>query len=489
VVLAAAIASPAQDEQTSPDAAKFKTLVNFNGTNGGPFHSLHPVQGTDGNLYGTTFSGGANSAGTLFKMTPAGALTTIFSFCVIKPGCNDGSGPSDVGALALGTDRNFYGSTQSGGPTGHGTVFKTIPGGTQEILSGLCFQPNCTDGGIDYTGLVRGADGNFYGTTSAGGANDNSLCPGDGVSPGCGTVFKITPSVPVTFTVIYSFCSQTNCPDGDFPETALLSAADGNLYGMTGAGGANGFGTIYKITLGGKLTVLHNFASTENGCSNWCAPLIQATNGNFYGTAFGAGASRNGIVFKMTPAGAFTTIYNFCSQTNCADGANPNALMQATDGNLYGAAWDGGSGSGTLFRITPEGALKTLHTFDGTDGTAPEGLAQATDGTLYGTTAFGGTGNCPGPGGCGTVFSLSVGLRPFVETLPTAGKAGATIQILGYDLTDATSVSFNGTPAVFTVDSKTLISATVPTGATTGFVTVAGPTAALKSNVKFQVRP
>jgi len=165
------------------------------------------------------------------------------------------------------------------------------------------------------------------------------------------------------------------------------------------------------------------------------------------------------------------------------------ALTQATDGNLYGIMDIGGAhGYGTIFRITTAGSLTTLYSFCSqsgcADGEYPEGgLVQDTNGTLYGTAADGGAN------GDGTVFSLSVGLSPFVETLPVSGKSGATIKILGTNLTGATSVTFNGTAATFTVSSSNFITATVPTGATTGTVQVVTPSGTLSSSVSFRVAP
>jgi uncharacterized repeat protein (TIGR03803 family) len=164
-------------------------------------------------------------------------------------------------------------------------------------------------------------------------------------------------------------------------------------------------------------------------------------------------------------------------------------LVQATDGNFYGSS-DPGSGQNgiTVFRLTKEGELTTLHTFQ-TEFQGPEALFQATNGIFYGVTAEGGTFNNCGGLNCGTVFRLAVGLGQFVETVPTAGSVGESVTILGTDLADATHVFFNHTEAAFTVVSKTEIQTSVPPGATTGFVTVTRQGPLLKSNVKFQVLP
>jgi len=336
-------------------------------------------------------------------------------------------------------------------------------------------QPDCTDGLSPGGGLVEASDGNFYGTTESGGTNF------------FGNVFKMTPAGVVT--TIYSFCAQASCPDGSGPYGALVQATDGELYGTTISGGANSWGTVFKITLGGTLTTLHSFNFSDG--YGPIAGLVQATDGSLYGTTSFGGVNGSGTVFKITPGGTLTTVYNF----NGNDGGElTGGLVLSTDGNFYGTTQFGGPTSGTIFKLTPGGAMTTLHSFNFSDGAYPAaGLVQGTDGNFYGTTSSGGantdcTGSFYGPG-CGTVFSLSVGLRPFVITVPTSGAVGATVSILGNDLTSATSVSFDGVSAVFEITSRTMISATVPTGATTGFVKVSGPDYTLKSNVKFQVQP
>ncbi len=308
----------------------------------GPVGAL--VQGTDGNFYGTTSSGGANGQyGTVFKVSSSGSFTRIYSFCS-HSGCADGANPN--AGLVLGTDGNFYGTTLAGGSTGSnmGTVFKITPGGTLTTLYSFCSQGGCPDGAQPYAGLVQATDGNFYGTTFEGGANQ--LCDG-----GCGTLFKIAPSG--TMTKVHDFCGLQGCADGYNPEAGLVQATDGNLYGST-------------------------------------------TQSN--------GGGPTGAIFRSTLTGTVTAIYEFCSQTNCADGYTPVAgLVQATDGNLYGTTEFGGLGSdGTIFRVTLNGALTTLHNFDGADGNEiVAAVLQATNGTFYGTTDGGGQSND------GTVFSLS----------------------------------------------------------------------------------
>ena len=248
-----------------------------------------------------------------------------------------------------------------------------------------------------------------------------------------GTVFKITPSGALT--TLYSFCSLSGCPDGDELFAGLVQPIDGDLYGTTQGGGANSSGTIFKITPSGTLTTLYSFCELA-GCPDGIYPgALIAANGDFYGTTSGGGANGHGTIFKITPSGTLTTLHSFCALANCPDGEGPAGR-----------------------------------------------LVQDTNGDLYGTTAAGGAN-----GNYGTVFRLSVGQGPFVETQTTSGNVGAAVKILGNNLTGATSVSFNGTGASFKVASKFEITTTVPVGATTGTVQVVTPSGTLSSNVPFRV--
>ncbi len=385
--------------------------------------------------------------------------------------------------------------------------------------------------------LVQATDGDFYGTTEFGGANDT--CMEEGRATLCGTVFRITSRGRLT--TLHSFDGT----DGFLPIGALVQATDGRFYGTTFAGGSysscmlayeiNGCGTVFRMTAGGTLSMLHSFGSGDGGLPN--GGLVQATDEYFYGTT-------QYSAFKVTAKGALTTL-DFIDGGE--DGEFPNGeLVQASNGNLYGTTGFGGSttincadpggtppgGCGTVFKLTEMGALTVLHSFDGTDGQAPNGLMQATDGNFYGTTSQGGANNdgtvfifklnSGGTGGklttlhnfdgsdgafpsglfqatngivygttVDTVFSLNVGLGPFVKTVPISGKVGANVTILGTDLAGATSVTFSGTPATaFTVNStNSAITTKVPTGATTGTVQVVTPSGTLSSNAQFRILP
>ncbi len=462
-------------------AQTFTTLASFGGRNGSrPYGEL--VQGTDGNFYGTTLDGAnltcGGGCGTVFRVTPTGTLNSLHRFDM-----TDGAYP--YAGLVLGTDGDFYGTTAEGGgfacglSIGCGLVFKITPRGEVTTIYSFCSEATCTDGDYPTGTLVQAPNGNFYGTTASGGVN----CVSEG---GCGTVFEVTASG--ILTTLYSFCAQPNCIDGEGPRGALVQATDGSFYGTTYIGGANNDGTIFKITPSGTLTTIHSFDGTDG--SSPYAGLALAIDGDFYGTTYNGGNKDKGTIFKINAAGKLTTLYNFCSTTKCGDGGLPYAgLIQATDGNFYGTTqWGGTNLYGTVFGITGGGTLTTLHSFDGTDGSFPYGgMVQATDGSFYGTTSTGGTGGCIYS--CGTVFSLSAGLVPFVAFVQSAGRNGETIGILGQGFTGTTAASFNGTPASFTVRRDTYVIATVPAGATTGYVTVTTPSGTLTSNVPFHVLP
>ncbi len=410
---AAATRSPAQT---------YTTLLDFDGTNGAGPKYMAFIQGKDGNLYGTTEGGGATFGGTVFKVTPTGTLTTLYSFCPLINPCPDGADP--------------------------------------------------------VAGLVLGTDGKFYGTLYYGG--NETAC----YDSGCGAVFSITPGG--TLTTLHSF----DYTDGAYPEGALVQGTNGIFYGTTYGGGSNacnvGCGTVFSITSAGRLTTLHDFAGDPTEGAYPATALVQGANGIFYGTTVSGGPNNYGTVFSIGSAGTLATLYSFCSQSNCTDGYAPSSpLVQATNGTFYGETYGGGANDyyGTLFSITSGGTLTTLYSYGNPGTFSPEGgLFQATNGTLYGTTPAGSV-----TGVDGTIFSLGVGLGPFVETMPTSGEVGAAVTILGTNLTGATSVTFNGTAATFTVVSSSEITTTVPSGATTGKIKVATPHHTLLSNVNFRV--
>jgi uncharacterized repeat protein (TIGR03803 family) len=418
--------------------------------------------GLDGNFYTAVYGG--ETPGLIYRITPSGTVTTVYSF----PGYPHESDPAP--RLLLGTDGNFYGTTL----VPFGSIFKVTPDGAFTTLyTFTCSNIDCGGGYWADFGLVEGRDGNFYGTAALAGANN------------WGMMFRVTPGG--TFTVVYNFCASANCTDGGRPGQ-LIQASDGNFYGATNYGGSENGGTIFKITPDGALTVLHNLhlgLYVEWG-------LIQGSDGNFYGATYGGGANGKGSVFKMTPTGDTSTLYSFCSQANCTDGGHPYAgLVEGSDGNFYGTTLVGGNSpqhGGTIFSVTPAGAQTTLYRFCAagfpcSDGDSPEStMIQATNGDFYGTNVQGGTGG-------GVVYSLSVGRDPLVEMLPTSSQVGQSVKILGQGLSGTTAVSFNGISAGFTINSDTYITASVPAGTTTGYVTVETAGGTLRSNLPFQIRP
>jgi uncharacterized repeat protein (TIGR03803 family) len=366
----------------------------------------------------------------------------------------------------LGSDGNLYGTTNGFAYGGYGTVYKMTLSGELTTLYTFCSLAECADGSVP-NGLMQASDGNFYGTTFSGG-NSNA-----------GTIFKITPAGQ--FTSLYSFCSLANCADGNSPVYSPIEGSDGNLYGA--AWEYQGGGVLYRFTLAGNYKALYSFCRGIF-CSGGSGPLalVQDGNGNFFGTTqYGGGSDDVGTLFELTAKQQFINLHNF----DKTDGAYPSAgLTLASDGNLYGATVEGGpADAGTIFEITTAGTFRTLYTFAHPYAFNPTGpLFQGTDGSFYGATP-GGNGDGP----LGTVFKFSNGLGQSVETAPGAGAVGKSVLILGNGLTGSSSVTFNGVAAAFAVESDTYIKATVPTGATTGTVSVVTPLGTLNSNPQFVV--
>ncbi len=459
-------------------------LANFNGQTGdGPFGSV--MQATDGRFYGTTVAGGIYRSGNVFEVTSGGDLRVLYSFCAkpVRGACTDGA--SAIWAPVLASDGNLYGVTTAGGSNagdyngdddpGSGTIYKLTLGGKLTTLYTFCRSTPCIDG-QGPTGLIQASDGNFYGTTTTGGRFKE------------GAIFKVTPSG--RFTVLYSFCSLANCTDGERPYFPPIQGIDGNFYGTTDSGGAMGAGLVYELTPSGTYQVLYSFCNYGSGsCPDGSIPtnIVQDANGNLFGTTTFGGSNNYGTVFEITSAKQYIVLQSFDFNHQ-----NPLAgLILANDGNLYGVNQgdEFGRNGGNIVAINPAGVVTPVYTFVACDasGYNPSGsLFQGTDGNLYGMNAYGGDGgsDC---GGYGTIFSVSNGLSPLVETSPLAGKIGQSVIILGNGLTGTSSVTFNGVPAAFAVKSDTYIKATVPAGATTGTVSVVTPAGTLNSNPQFVV--
>jgi len=420
----------------------YTDLFNFDGTHGAnPSNPGILAQGRDGNLYGTA-NFGKYGRGVAFRVTPTGAGKVLYDFDGVH-----GAVPNS--GLTLGRDGNFYGGTSEDGSGGFGTIFKITPNGKLTTL----YNSNETLGSPEAP-PIQAADGNFYGTAEA-------------------RAYKITPSG--TFTMLALLPGRSVAP--------LVQATDGSFYGTTSQGGRAGTGTVFRMTPDGILTVLYNFSGKFLEPRNPLAPLIQASDGSFYGTTSNGGSNQDGTAFQLIPQTAFTVLHSFPDPNYPNDGTGPTgALIQASDGNFYGVTSFGGTGSGVAFQISATGVYTILCTFDSASGGNPFSTPmQHTNGKIYGLTEAGGTFDD------GVVYSLDLGLPPFVRLLPTTGRVGKTIEFLGQGLTGTTAVSFNGTAATFNVQSDTFLTAVVPSGATTGVVTVTTPTAILNSNQPFRV--
>jgi uncharacterized repeat protein (TIGR03803 family) len=370
-------------QQFAGSGQVFQVLHGFtNGADGGEPEGALNV-GNDGNLYGTTSSGGQWGGGTVFKLTQDGTLTTMASF----DGTNYGNSP--IGAMVLANDGNFYG-TSSGGARGNafGGVFKMTPDGS---LSSI-FSFTGGNGSSPMGDLVQGSDGNIYGTTQEGG------------SGGWGTVFRLVASG--TNWNMQTLATFPDDSSGIGPSGGAIQATNGKFYGVTYDGGnawsnntSYATGTVYQMTTNGTLTTLATLWQGYEHATYPIGRLLQASDGNFYG----AGSGTAGGIFKVTPQGELTTLVSFLGANGWC-GTNPNGgLVQANDGNIYGTAYEGGTNNyGAVFRITLDGFLTPVFSFDGGNGSYPQaGLVQGSDGNLYGTT-YGVYGNVfriimPGP--------------------------------------------------------------------------------------------
>lgn len=370
-------------------------LHSFHGASDGATPNTALIQATDGNFYGVASTGGPNtcgnnSCGTIFKMTPTGVTTTLHAF-----NGTDGSNPS--AALIQGTDGYLYGTAFSGGAHGSGTVFKISTTGTFTTLYSFATIPAAeyqnTDGANPDSALIQLPDGNFYGTTLQG-------------ALGGGTIFRITPAGALD--TLHKFVYE----EGELPAAGVIHGLDGNLYGATLFYGPNGGGTIYKFVAStGTLTTLHAFSNADGATP--IGRLVQAADGSLYGTTREGGIGNHGTVFKLSAAGVLTTLHAF---GDAPDGQSPFAgLVMLPGGNLYGTTQTGAnSNGGTVFTISPAGKYAVLHSFTGPDGYSSKGgLLLAKDGNLYGPTEYGGAASI------GTIYKLINVLPPSWVSPPT----------------------------------------------------------------------
>jgi len=387
------------------------------GTNG-TYPEANLTLGPDGNFYGTTESGGATTNGTIFKVTTNGSLTTLVNF-------NGTNGANPLAALTLGPDGYFYGTTEYGGNTignssldaglGAGTVFKMTTNGTLTTMVNFA----ATNGANPHGGLILAPDGKFYGTTANGGP------AGDGI------LFCLTTGG--AFTTLTNFSGA----NGANPVAGLTLGSDGNFYGTTENGGSAGYGTVFKAKWATNgLTTLANFNGTNNGVSPQVG-LTLGPDGNLYGTTSDSYLylytvfpgftinipSGNGTIFQITTNGTLTTLVDF---DNYTAGVTPNAkLTLGPDGNFYGVTYTGGSDNlGTIFEVTTNGTLTTLVSFDNTNGAySTAGLTLGPDRNFYGPATSGGAG------GNGAVFEFAL---PLYSIALAGGGGNFTVSVESY---------------------------------------------------------
>jgi uncharacterized repeat protein (TIGR03803 family) len=396
VLILAALFGPLLIGSQFAHGATETILYSFTGANGdGYYPAAAVIMDSAGNFYGTTVFGGANGDGTVFKLSPSGVETILHSFT----GTN-GDGNDPYGGLIMDSAGALYGVTVFGGKNNAGTVFRISPSGREKVV--YAFGANASDGASPNSALIMDSAGNLYGTTVGGGGTYCSL--------GCGTVFKLSRSRKET--ILYRF--GNNNSDGVWPSASLIMDSAGNLYGTTSKGGANGEGTIFKLSPSGAETILYNFTGANGDGANPVAGVIMDSAGNLYGTTSNGGNNicddGCGTVFKLSPSGAETILHSFAGRDRF--GASPEAgLIMDSAGNLYGTTLNGGSdscseiGCGTVFRLSSNGGAETiLHRFTGTngDGANPSaGVIMDNAGNLYGTTQGGGAT------GYGSVFKVS----------------------------------------------------------------------------------
>jgi len=366
--------------------ANYQRLISFDSAKVPCSSPNSLVEGSDGQLYGTTYGGGAGSRGTVFKLSKNGSGFRVLRSFVDSGG--DGCSPQ--AALVEGSDGTLYGTASQGGTGGGGTVFKLNKDGSgyRTLRS---FNRNGNDGSDPLAGMIEGSDGALYGTTYIG-----------------GTVFKLNKDGK-GFTVLHSFGSGRG--DGSGPFAGLAQGSDGTLYGTTSAGGKDNGGTVFRLNKDGtSYKVLHSFNPTDGEGREPHAALVEGSDGMLYGTT-SKGDTNVGAMFKLGKDGSgFIVLHRFHSPSdfNGNDGIMPlGNLVVGNDGTLYGTTSAGGGGGslGTLFKLSPDGSgYSVLHRFANyLEGSGPEGpaLVRASDGALYGATIGGGDKDV------GIIFKLS----------------------------------------------------------------------------------
>jgi len=505
-----ALIAPAHAQLTQLYAFQYNANTTSNYPDGyGPQAEL--IQGADGNYYTTTFMGGSGACadgvegltqgcGAVVKITPAGVLSVLYSFPFDSSNNTTPNGLFPVAGLLQGPDGNFYGVASGGGSSGTdfcqpiagvfgcGTIFKLTSSGHFTLLYSFCGGYGCgsypPDGADPRGRLAIGPDGNLYGTTQQGGEYNGGY--------NSGTIFRISLSGG-GYQIMHTFSGESGTGDGAQPSAGLTLASDGNFYGTTQGGGTSYNGTVFKMDLAGTVTILYSFLSDDPNGTAPLGALIQASDGNLYGTCDEGGTSNAGTVFRISTSGHLSKIYDFATGSV---GSHPQAgVIQASDGNLYGTASDGGGDAGgTIYQLTLGGVATLAASFGGAPGYSPVGaLVQGSDGNLYVTAPSGGGSNSNGVPDAGTIDVFDVSLpapQPgILGFLPSSGKVGAKVTIGIGPYIGATAVKFNGTSTTFKVTGSEFITTTVPSGATSGPIVVTTPGGTVTSKKNFTVTP
>ena len=366
----------------------FTTLYSFTGGSDGNLPEAGVIQDSAGNLYGTTWWGGylkcneyTPGCGVVYEVNSSGTETVVHTFCTPNQ-CYVGNYDGMLPITPVVRDKagNFYGTTYEG--VDYGTVYKIDTAGNETVLYNFYRGPV---GCLPAQGLIVDKSGNLFGTTSECGISDYS---------GFGTIFKMDSAG--NFTVLYSFTGS----DGAYPYFGhLIMDKNGDLYGVTPMGGAYDAGVLYKLTTEGQLTALHSFGGTSDGCYPWGTVAMDQA-GNLYGTTHSCGANGYGTIWKVSKKGKETILHSFAGYP--WDGCYPFAsVARDSKGNLYGVTSGCGANNwGALYELSASGTLTLLHSFSGTDGEYPYGEVLLTaKGELFGTATSGGAY------GYGTVWS------------------------------------------------------------------------------------
>jgi uncharacterized repeat protein (TIGR03803 family) len=425
------------------------------------------IESADGNFYGAAAAGGTglNAQGTIFKITPGGQLSVIYSFAESSNGSlPNGSAP---GSLVEGIDGFLYGTTSENGANGFGTVFKLSKSGAIQVLHNFCGTENCSDG-ANPGFITQALDGNFYGATGP-------------TLPPTSVLYRMSPTG--TFKALHTFDTKSQ-PDGA-GVYGMVQAPDGNFYGTTVAGEQfKPYNSVFRFDpTTGQYSILHGFNTPNINLANVAtsAPVL-ASNGELFGL------QANSELYEISLAGQFQEL-GALSTTKFFDGN----ILQASDGNLWGDFGGGDcSGQGIAFAATTAGTVLQNLTFDcKTIGEQPGAMLQAADGKFYGVTFGSGVATTDDVTN-GTVWTIDAGLQAPTAAItafrPSSGQVGTEILVQGNHFVGTTAVSLNGVSASFKVLSVNYIRVSVPAGASSGPISVtnAGGTAA--STVSFTVQ-